>query len=280
MKNKTTPLKAGTVSALLATFSIPAALAAGVSSSATCDLSAGLPVSSTAAYEVATNCLLAPPQDVVLRDDLAADLEVLTNRLREKRGLSVLALRPAFVRTAMVHGLDISQTGHIGHEDAAGRGHLDRLRLLDRTALIGEAGGIVAVLPAAGTDAGEIYRALMSDPVNAANLLREGFSDQGVAVIEQDGRLIVVQVLARLEGELEAPLPLRLAGNADLSADIREAGWKNTGWRIESDAEQTLARGLNPRIDGDRRWNGVGGLIIEASDGRADYRLRGPIIED
>ena len=61
--------------------------------------------------------------------------------------------------------------GYVAHEDMEGRSHLDRVRLLDRTHLVGAFGANMAIVDDSATPE-EAYRALMADPANKANLKR------------------------------------------------------------------------------------------------------------
>src|SRR5690606_40814607 len=106
-----------------------------------------------------------------------------------------------------------------------GRGHLERIRILDRTGLIGAAGGNVAIL-APGDD---IASALSADGVNRDNMLRAEFTDAGIGVVESGGRLFATVVFAGVDGELDAPLPVtaeRIAGlRSDLDERPAQFGW-------------------------------------------------------
>jgi hypothetical protein len=159
--------------------------------------------------------------------------------------------------------------------DPEGRGHLDRIRALDRTGLIGSAGGNLAVLDAA--DAGAIRASLSRDGVDRENVLRGEFTDAGIGVAEAGGRVFAVAVFARLDGELVAPLPLGAERIASVRSDLDWEVYPVAGLRLASADGAILAQSLGtsitlPRTGQDAYLE----VAVERPDGL--LFLRGPAV--
>jgi len=269
---------AGTVSALLAFTPAASAGVTGDAPSGACQLATGLPGTAAGALQSAGNCLKAPPEGVRVREDVARDLATLVNRRREKLGLDPLELRPAFSSAAGIHAMDQAVRGYAAQTDLEGRGHEYRLRLLDRRALISASGAVVAVLP--GTmDAVGAYNAILTDPVNAQNLVREEFSHLGLSTIEKDGRLYTVILLAQLEGELDVPMPARVSAPVDLGMSLVDSRLRFDRWQLENAGGQRMDIGLNPRLGRTQDGAVAAYLDLHVTDGRDVFVLKGPLVD-
>lgn len=242
-----------------------------------CTLADGLPAQVGAAWQTVRDCVAATPAGVTVRHDLGGDLGLLMARERERAGVPDLREREALAQAALVHALDMAGRGYVAHQDPEGRGHLYRMRLLDRRALFGATGANIAVLPAAQADAAGLYRALMGDPVNRANFTRADFTDSGIAVVEAGGAVYVVQVFAELAGELAEPLPLALDAGAVLPVDGLEPGFAFDDWTLTAPEGRTLARGLRARIAPGEAAPAPAFLDVTVSDGETRRSLRGPL---
>lgn len=241
-----------------------------------CDLEDGLPASVSGAYDVATACLASAPEGVSVRTDLLADLKALSQRHRARYGLADLSERPALDAAATVHAIDMASRGYAAHEDLEGRGHLYRMRLLDRTSLIASSGANIVVVPADGADAAEIFRTIASDEINAENMVRDGFTDFGIGVAEAGGMLYVVQVFARVDGELSEGLPLALNGQTRLDLNLVADTLAFEDWRLTGLSGGSIAYGINPVI-ADRDTREAAFLEVSVTDGLDTYVLKGPV---
>lgn len=192
------------------------AIAQDLQASACTIADAGLPATVDRYLPAAEACLAAPPAGVSARADLEAELLTELNAARAEAGLAPLTARPALAGAARLHTIDMAARGYAAHVDPEGRDHLDRIRTLDRTGLIGAVGGNVAIAGAAG----DLLPALSAAGVDRDNVLREEFTDIGIGVTEADGRIFAVAVFARVDGELDTPLPATAQRVAAISADL------------------------------------------------------------
>ncbi|MEM1105132.1 MAG: CAP domain-containing protein [Pseudomonadota bacterium] len=207
----------------------------------------------------------------------AAEVAALSERHRAKFNLPALGARTSLTVAAEAHALDLAARGYAGHASPEGLTHLDRLRRLDRSALFSATGGNIVIL-APGTSAVDAFAALISDPVNAENLRRDAFTDSGVGVAKaSDGRVIVVQVFARMDGELEAPLPLRIVETASASISELEPGFHSHQLALRPVGARVAAP-ISRQIVPSRHARGEAGLELEAQLGTALFSLYGPVV--
>lgn len=215
----------------------------------------------------------ASPAERAVADTIAA----LTERHRARNDMAPLSTRTSLDVAARAHALDMAANAYAAHTDPSGLDHLDRMRRLDRTALFGASGANITVVDAR-TPSIEMFNALISDPVNAANLTREEFSHAGLGVAESpDGHMVIVQVFARIDGELEAPMAVSLS--APHPADIRFTDPRLTraGWRISMDGTNRSTRGTGEAIS-PRTLTGTGQIEIDATLRTETYALSGPAV--
>ncbi len=210
----------------------------------------------------------------------AERIAVLTERLRAKAGLAAFATRDSLDRAARAHALDMAARGYVAHSDPEGRNHLDRLRALDRTLLVGATGANVAVVPKSYGPI-DAFNALIEDEVNRENLTRSSFTHAGVGVAEGPDALYLVQVFAQVDGELETPLPLRLPALASVKAELLNPRFEPEAWRLEASDGRPVRRGLGTTIlarNGGPDADGPYYLEIDARLGTAVYALNGPMV--
>ena len=249
------------------------------SAPAACELADGLPGSVSAAFDQAEACLAGAPSGVTVRQDLLADVAALSERHRVRLGLATLGDRDTLSGAALIHAMDMAAREYAAHEDLEGRSHLYRMRLLDRQVLISSSGANVIVLPAEGTTAIDVFNAIISDPVNDANLSRAGFTDSGLGIVEANGLLYVVQVFARVEGELAQPMPVALSDRTSLRMSLAETGFRFDGWTLAGADGRNLERGINPLIASPSRGQDEAFLEVSVSNGLETYVLKGPLTE-
>jgi hypothetical protein len=167
--------------------------------------------------------------------------------------------------------------GYAAHVDPEGRDHLARMRTLDRTGLIGSAGGNVAIVG----DPALLATALSAEGVDRDNVLRAEFTDIGLGVTEAGGRIFAVAVFARVDGELDAPLPLSAQRVASISTDLHDRvaafdavpQWQVAGLRLSGADGAVLASSPGYSIGGPA---GDAYLDVAVEDGGAVRYLRGP----
>lgn len=253
------------------------ALAQDMQASACTIADAGLPATVDQYLPAAQTCLAAPPAGVSPRADLEAQVLADLNAARADAGLAPLDARPALAEAARLHTIDMASRGYAAHVDPEGRDHLDRIRTLDRTGLIGSVGGNVAI----AADASALAPALTAMGVDRDNVLRQEFTDIGVGVTEADGRIFAVAVFARVDGELDAPLPVTAQRIASVSTNLDErmANFaaipqsRVDGLRLSSADGAVLAESLGRSISvpaGDAYLD----IVVDQGDGV--LYLRGP----
>ncbi len=205
-----------------------------------------------------------------------ADLLEIANTARAKLGLSALGAHEGLASVASAHARDMAVKGYVGYADQSGLSLLDQVRLADRTALIGSFASSVAVLDA-GASPEMIHDAIQSDASNAENL-RRGFSHAGVGSHVAGGRLYVVQLFARIDGELDQPLPLQLTGSTVIHPSLASANMTPVGWSLSDERGDLLARGGGRRIQADALPMS-GYLNLDVAVGPDIYTLRGPYVQ-
>lgn len=206
--------------------------------------------------------------------DLGGALLDKANMERSHSGLSSLENQSSLSQVAADHARDMAQRGYVGYDTPEGVSLLELVRQADRSSLISSFGSTIAVLDA-GASADEIYKTLMSDPTNADCVTR-GFNRAGIGVHEADGRLYVVQLYARIEGQLESPLPASLSAPVVLKSDLSAPAMKSVGWSVTSPEGEVLARGTGARIRPAGGALGEGYLNVDVAVGADVYTFRGP----
>ncbi|MEO0722769.1 MAG: CAP domain-containing protein [Pseudomonadota bacterium] len=252
------------------------AAAGSADSKLDCDLTNGF-ASGSAAYTAEANACQASAQAPALRRDIADGIRLLSERHRAKFDLAPLAQRASLDAAAQAHAQDMAARAYASHTDPEGRGHLHRVRMLDRSLLVGAAGANVAALKT--NDASTVFTALTSDLQNMENLTRGMFSHMGVGVAEgSDGLLYVAQVFVQVDGELNAPLPNALPPIADIQARFVEAGFRPVGWALEDRNGDMIDRGLGRRVMADLDTSDNAYLTIKVDLNGDVYSLRGPAV--
>lgn len=252
-----------------ALFALPAA--AGTA----CDLSDGYG-KSVVSYVNEVDACLATSE--AFAPDIEAGVAELTNAAREADGQDALERRTSLDKAARAHALDMAARNYAGHSDLEGRGHVYRMRALDRQVLASATGANVVVLDA-GASAEDVYDMIRSDAANRENLARGGFNATGLGIAEADGRLYVVQMLTTVDGELDTPLPLRIAEATSFSPRVTEDYFRKAGWTLSDEAGNRLAGGKMMRLSADSldaQENAYLDVLVELNTDT--YILRGPIV--
>ncbi|MFN4183624.1 MAG: CAP domain-containing protein [Hyphomonas sp.] len=197
----------------------------------------------------------------------------------ERRGAGVPALQEheTLSLVAEMHARDMARRNYAADVSPEGFTLLEAVRQADRKTLYSAFGTTIAIVDA-GMNAEAVLEALMSDSANAENVLRTGFDHVGVGAVEQDGRLYVVQLLARVEGQLSRPLPLNASAAESLRANFAVRGMTPVSWSVSDSAGETLMRGSGDRIRDPRGTPVEGYLNLDVAMGADVYTLRGPYV--
>lgn len=241
-----------------------------------CDLSDGFAKNALAFAEEADACLegvIGIDYDRVLEKQIFA----ATNLQRVKSGAEEVVYMDSLQQAAYLHAMDMAARNYAAHDDLEGRSHMDRVRLLDRTILIGASGANVAVLNGNAT-AEDILKAINADKANRANTQHDGFSHLGIGVAKANGKTYVVQLFAAVDGRLSTPLPLVVTSESDLTASFTDARLQPVGWRLETADGQTIDRGYGSVISPKLAAGQEAYLTVDVSYRTNEYALRGPMI--
>lgn len=262
---------------LLAIAAAGGALLAPTAIAATgCDISDGYAASLSAYVSEATTCLQSSD---ALSAEMADSVIDTINQERASAGLKPLVRNASLDQAAAAHALDMMSRRYANHTDMEGRDHVYRVRAFNRSQLIGATGANVLVAKP-GANADDIFAKIKADSLNAENLVRDGFTDVGIAVAVSNGQPFIVQIFAAVEGELKQDLPLEVAQSTAIRADLTDGNREIIGWGLTDQASgDVIARGKAARLraasfDGAQTAN----LDIVVTDQAATYILKGPAI--
>ncbi|MEP0316524.1 MAG: CAP domain-containing protein [Hyphomonas sp.] len=253
-----------------------AALGLTANAQQACDLSDGLGLQ-PAAFQTETEACFEGLNGVTPDTFMQTELRRFTEAARTSAGKDRLENLPTLKKAAMIHAYDMAVRGYVAHDDLEGRSHLDRVRLLDRSHLMGAFGANMAIVDDSAT-AAEAYDALMADSANRANLTREEFDHTGVAAVRANGRIYLVQLFSRVEGKLQAPVPTQMNGKTDLKAVFAESRAEPLGWSVVSTSGNVLAQGIGNSVPASELKGQSGYLTIDMALGRDRYTLKGPAV--
>lgn len=205
------------------------------------------------------------------------ELLAAVQAVRVGSGVGLLTQHDALSSVAAARARDMAERHYAADVTPEGETLLDAVRQADRQTLYSSFGSTIVVVEE-GASAEAVLNALMSDPYNSANLLRDGFNHVGIGTVEEGGRLYIVQLLARVEGKLERPLPLNAGMSESLRAEFSGRGMTPVSWTV-SDAEgATLLRGSGDRIRSPEGTEVEGYLDFDVALGQDVYTFRGPYV--
>ena len=211
------------------------------------------------------------------RSSVSNDLFSAVDVVRREAGQGQLSQHPKLTEVAQAHALDMARRQYAADVSPEGLTLLDHVRQADRKTLYSAFGTAIAIVDA-NSSADTVLATLMSDDFNKENMLRSSFDHIGIGAVEQDGRLYVVQLLARVEGELERPLPVNSIGASSLRADLAARGMTPVSWSLSNSEGATLLRGTGEKIRDPRGEGAEGYLNLDVAMGPDVYTLRGPYI--
>lgn len=241
----------------------------------TCDLSDGYGISPMSFQREADACLEGI-NGIKTDTFMANELFRLAGEQRASQGASELQSLSSLIDAARLHAYDMAVRGYAAHEDLEGRTHLDRVRMMERSRLIGAFGANVVIVKA-GTSAEDIQKAVMADKANAANFKRDEFDHMGIAAIEANGMMYVVELFARIDGRLDAPIPMVAAPRTNLAASYNDK-LEPVGWSVVSANGETLMRGIGNKLPASLPSIDEGFLQVDVALGKDVYTLKGPAI--
>lgn len=241
-----------------------------------CNTADGYDAELSAFVTEATTCISESDR---LRTEISSEVIALMNADRASAGLRPLGERDGLTKAAAAHALDMSERRYTAHSDMEGRDHIYRVRAFERSLLLGATGAnIIKTKP--GASAADIYQTLKQDELNAKNLVRDGFTDIGMAIAERGGQFYVVQIFISAQGELQQELPLRVTQNTPIRASLNDGAREVIGWGLTDQASgEILARGKSMRmrsafLDG----SDAAALDFVVTDRQSTYILKGPMI--
>jgi uncharacterized protein YkwD len=232
--------------------------------------------------EAASPALLSPgesatPAQTIEVDQFDQQLLQLVQAARYDSGVAGLAQHPSLTAVAQAHAKDMAKRRYAADVTPEGLSLIDTVRQQDRQTLYSAFGTTVAIAEA-GANPSAVLAALLSDPANSENLLRNSFDHVGIGSFEQDGRLYVVQLLARVEGQLKEPLPMDAVYADSLRAEFSARGMTPVSWSVSDGAGQTLLRGSGERIRDSQGAQIEGYLNLDVAMGPDVYTFRGPYV--
>lgn len=242
-----------------------------------CNLAKGLSLDPATFNQQVTTCYDSQ-SDAAQNARLEDELIKATDRVRAGEREGSLTPLTSLEQAARIHAMDMAVRNYAGHIDLEGRGHLDRVRMLDRTVLIGAAGANIAIVEGTGLAPDDVFEALRRDPVNATNMTRSAFTHTGVGIAEANGRTYVVQLFARVDGQLDAPLPIYTSGKQNIRATFAEKGLQPVAWRLTSPEGDTLKRGYGTTMSAALQPGQRAYLTLDFVRDDKEFAIRGPII--
>ena len=253
-----------------------AALAGHAAADYSCNLADGYAADPIAFSSEAEACLEGV-DGINVDTWMESEMRRQTQEKRDAANMIALDNLASLNEAARLHAMDMVARKYAAHQDPEGRDHLDRVRVLDRQRLIGASGANLTVLPAS-TSPEDAFKALVSDAANASNLTREAFTHMGIGAASDGERLYVVQLFARVDGQLNKALPMVLTTKTDLSATYAEASFTPVGWHLEDTSGNMVASGSNERIYARTGPASLSKLSIDIAYGNDVYTLKGPIV--
>lgn len=241
-----------------------------------CDLSDGLAHGPSAFREEVESCVNESNASN-LKQRIANSIHSYANNYRKQFGFSPLEQRSSIDKVAEAHVLDMIARQYASHKDLANRSHIQRIRLLDRTALIGASGANIAIVKS--TDLDTIFNTLIKNVDSRRNLLRPIFSHMGVGVAQdRTGDVYVAMLFLQINGELSNPFPTELNNVTRIRADFSHSKLRIVGWSMETAESEIIDRGLGRRIITKTEFKKDAFLTVKAKRGDTHYLLLGPAV--
>ncbi|WP_082532168.1 MULTISPECIES: CAP domain-containing protein [unclassified Phenylobacterium] len=175
------------------------------------------------------------------------ELLALTNAVRVRSGAPALGWSAELSRVARSHAADLAGRGYVEHLSPEGFDPTHRVGLLARR-MIGSASENIAYRRASDeTTAAELMGIWRKSESHWSNLMRPRHAQVGFGVVSRGQKTYAVGLYARPDGALGAPLPFRLAQDADLSSALRQVSPHFDSFALTDPTDEAAARA---RIEG------------------------------
>ena len=177
-------------------------------------------------------CLEAPHSEVWFDEAVERDIFERVNAARKEAGVPPLQYRAALLMPARIHSLDMAHEDFFDHQGPDGREVKARVAALDRHLVFSEIRENIAAI---GGDikfnmAGKIlHTQLFNSDGHRQNMLAPNLTHMAIGLARTDRGAWVTQVFVREEGELIAPLPLRLDTSVQAVPQADLKAWKASG---------------------------------------------------
>lgn len=202
------------------------------------------------AYEARLRARLDDAGGGMFSEGVERDLLAQTNASRAASGAPACAWNGELASVARAHAADLAQRGYVEHLSPEGFDPTHRVGVLARR-MIGSASENIAYrradAPATAADLMEIWR--KSAP-HWTNLLRPSHAQVGFGVAVRDEKTYTVGLYARPDGELGAPLPFKVQGEAELSRALAAASPQIESFALADPLDEHAKLALAERTPG------------------------------
>ncbi|WP_309644078.1 CAP domain-containing protein [Phenylobacterium sp.] len=169
---------------------------------------------------------------------------LLTNAVRAERGVAACAWSDELALTARAHAADLAARAYVEHTSPEGFDPSHRVSVLARR-MIGSASENIAYRRAsAPTTAADLMDVWRKSAPHWDNLLRPAHARIGIGVAVRGERTYAVGLYAHPDGELGAPVPFRLAREADLAGAVVQASPRIDGFTVSNPVDTGSIPGL------------------------------------
>lgn len=209
------------------------------------------------AYEARLRARLADAGGGEFQPAQERELLVLTNAVRAAAGVAACEWNDELSLTARAHAADLAQRGYVEHVSPEGFDPTHRVGLLARR-MIGSASENIAYRRASRKpDAEDLMGIWRKSPPHWTNLLRPSHAKIGFGSVAVGDRNYTVGLYARPDGELGAPLPFRLRGEADLSHALDEASPRIESFALTDPMDEAAQHAMSETVASRRLAPGV-----------------------
>lgn len=219
--------------------------------------SAMVPAEGWLAYEAGLRARLADAGGGTFQPATERELLRLTNAVRAEAGVGACDWCDELSLAARAHAADLVQRGYVEHLSPEGFDPTHRVGLLARR-MIGSASENIAyrraVDPASAADLMGIWR---KSPPHWTNLLRPSHAKIGFGSVIRGDRTYTVGLYARPDGELGAPLPFRVLGEAQLSQALMAASPRIESFALADPMDEQARLAMSESATGRRLAPGV-----------------------
>ena len=208
-------------------------------------------------YEARLRARLADAGGGRFVEGVEQELLAQTNAARGAAGAAPCSWSEELGSVARAHAADLAQRGYVEHLSPEGFDPTHRVGFLARR-MIGSASENIAYrraeTPASAADLMEIWR---KSPPHWTNLLRASHAQVGFGAAVLGDRTYTVGLYARPDGELGAPLPFKVQGEAELSRALVAASPQIQSFALADPLDEDGKHAMTERAPGRRLAPGV-----------------------